>query len=167
MTQAHDPSDILIDTASQVHRSSLRLVRLLRDARSGQSLGTAKLGVLGRLHRHGGATATALAAYLRVQPQSLTRLLADLEQSGLITRRTNAADRRQSLLEITETGTQLLVEEVGGQRLQLAQIIAQELTSTEQELLRLAAGLLDRLAAAAEAAPARPVRSGNQEEDLS
>jgi DNA-binding MarR family transcriptional regulator len=94
----------------------------VRDTRSGKGLSMAKLGVLGRLYRNGTTTPTALAAYLRIQPQSLTRLLADLQRRKLITRRPDEADRRQSLLE---------------------------LTPAEQELLRIAAGLMDRLAAAA------------------
>jgi DNA-binding MarR family transcriptional regulator len=87
-----------------------------------------------------------LAAYLRVKPQSLTRLLADLEKGKLISRRPDPGDLRQSLLEISESGRQLLSQEIREQRLTLAKVIGQELTPVEQDLLGLAAGLLDRLA---------------------
>jgi DNA-binding MarR family transcriptional regulator len=150
-----------MDTANQVHRSALRLVRLLRDTQPGKGLGSAKLSVLGRLFRNGSTTATSLSAYLRIQPQSLTRLIADLERGGLIVRRKNDTDRRQSLLEITETGSRLLIEEIRDQRLALARTIATKLTPTEQELLRLAATLLDRLVETADApavAPGKPER---------
>ena len=102
--------------------------------------------MLGRLYREGMTTATALAAYLRIQPQSLTRLVADLERRKLITRRPNGADRRQSLLAITDAGGQLLIETVHDQQVKLAHTIAKELTPAEQELLRIAAGLMDHLA---------------------
>jgi DNA-binding MarR family transcriptional regulator len=157
-----DPSNTSIDTANQLHRSVLRLFRLLRDMLTTRKLSLSKVSVLGCLYREAMATATELAVYLRVKPQSLTRLLADLERSKLITRRPNEADRRQSLLEITDKGIQLLTEEVRDQRLTLAKIIARELTPAEQELLRLAAGLMDHVASACEAQAAPPSSSRSE-----
>ncbi len=142
--------DIAFDTANKLHRSALHLVRLLRSALPERGLSSARLGVLGRLYREGTAIATDLAAYLHIQPQSLTRVLTELEQRGLITRRPDEVDRRRSLLEITEEGRRLLVEEIREQRVMLARIIAKEFTSAERDMLRIAAGLMDRLAEAAE-----------------
>ena len=130
---------------------------LLHATRPAKGLSLSKLSVLGRLYRDGVTTATELAAYLRIQPQSLTRLIADLERRKLITRRANAADRRQSLLKITDAGVQLLVEDIRKQRAKLAQTIAEALTPAEQGVLRLAAGLMDHLA---EVIEPRPVALG-------
>jgi DNA-binding MarR family transcriptional regulator len=143
----------LLDAATVLHRSAARLARRVRAGGSGARLSLARLGVLGQLHREGDATATALAAALGVQPQSLTRLLAELERQGLITRRPDASDRRQSLVAVTAEGSRLLLEEVGAQRARLASAMAAVLSPAEQEMLRLAAGLMDRLAAALEDAP--------------
>jgi DNA-binding MarR family transcriptional regulator len=151
MTTSNDPSGATVDTANQLHRSALRLLRVLRATRPARGLSSSKLAVLGRLYQDGMATATALAAYLRIQPQSLTRLIADMERRNMITRRQDDADRRQSLLEITDTGRQLLMQEIGAQRVRLAETMAKELTVTEQELLRLAAGLMDHLSSVTEA----------------
>jgi len=148
MKAPEETFNVALDIANQLHRSALRLLRVLRTVRSVDGLGMSKLGVLGRLYRDGTATATELADYLRVQPQSLTRLVDDLEKRSLITRRSNIEDRRQSLLEITETGAQALTETVRDRRESLAQIIIDVLTPAEQELLRLSAGLIDKLAAA-------------------
>jgi DNA-binding MarR family transcriptional regulator len=156
MKTSEDASEAVIDTANQLHRSALRLLRLMQAACSTEGLSALKLSVLGRLYRQGTATPTALAAYLRIQPQSLTRLLADLQRRKLITRRPVETDRRQSLLEITAAGSELLIAEVRGQRTLLARTIARELTPTEQELLRIAAILMDRLAAVTEARAAAP-----------
>jgi DNA-binding MarR family transcriptional regulator len=143
------PPPPLPDTATLLHRSAARLVRRMRAGGTmGARLSLARLGVLGRLHREGEATATALAAALGVQPQSLTRLLAELERQGLIARRPDASDRRQSLIAITGEGSRLLLDDVGAQRALLASAMAETLSPTEQEMLRLAAGLMDRLAAA-------------------
>ena len=151
-TNTSDPApNTSMDTANQLHRSTLRLLRLLNTTRPSRKLSSSKLSVLGRLYRDGRATATELASYLRIKPQSLTRLIADLERGNLITRQPNDADRRQSLLKITDQGTKLLIEEIHEQRSGLAQIIARELTPVEQQLLRLAADLMDHLATVTEA----------------
>jgi DNA-binding MarR family transcriptional regulator len=78
-------------------------------------------------------------------------MIDDLERRCLITRRTNTEDRRQSLLEITDEGTQMLSETVCEQREFLAQAIMNVLTHAEQELIRLSAELMDKLATATEA----------------
>ena len=72
-----------LETARVLHRSAVRLSRRLMAARGPEGISVSKLMVLGRLHRLGPATATELAAFLRIQPQSLTRLLAALEQRGI------------------------------------------------------------------------------------
>ena len=123
MKAPEETFNVALDIANQLHRSALRLLRVLRTTRSVNGLGMSKLGVLGRLYRDGTATATELADYLRVQPQSLTRLVDDLEKRSLITRRSDIKDRRQSLLEITKTGEQVLTETVRDQRESLAQTI--------------------------------------------
>lgn len=156
-------SKVALDAASQLHRSTMRLVRLLVNAKGVKGMTLSKLGVLGRLYRDGAATATELAAYMRIQPQSLTRLISDLERRKLISRRQNDADRRQSLLEITELGSQLLIKDVTAQRLALAQNILKILTPAEQEMLRISAGLIDRLADAAQVLTSEPQRQQKKE----
>jgi DNA-binding MarR family transcriptional regulator len=146
MKKPEEPSASAIDAANQLHGSALRLFRALRAARQGEGLTLSKAGVLGYLYRGGVATSTELAAYLRVKPQSLTRMLADLEKGKLIARRLNGEDRRENLLEITEAGAKLLIEDIRGQRARLAHAIERELTGAEKELLRIAAGLMDRIA---------------------
>jgi DNA-binding MarR family transcriptional regulator len=91
-----------------------------------------------------------LAGYLRIQPQSLTRLLAYLERHKLILRRSDKTDRRRSQIRISDTGTRLLAADVKARRLHLAQAVAEALTPVEQELLRLAASLIERVADATE-----------------
>lgn len=151
MSSHDNPTDTTIDTANLLNRSILRLFRVLRAGQPAKGLTLSRLSVLGRLHRDGMTTTTSLAAYLRIQPQSLTRLIADLERRKLITRRPNSTDRRQSLLAITDAGIRLLVGTFHDQQVKLAHTIAKALTPVEQELLRIAVGLMDHLATATEA----------------
>ena len=129
-----------------MRRSVLSLARRLRLTRDSASLTALELSVLGQLHRRGSLTPGDLAAAERLQPQTLTRALAGLESAGLLSRRPDPGDGRRSLLAITDAGQAALRIEMRQRDDWLAAAMAAELTSTEIELLRLAGGLLERLA---------------------
>jgi DNA-binding MarR family transcriptional regulator len=136
-------SDIIpLETATLLRRSVTRLMRRMRQDRG---LAPGKLGVLSLLFRNGPMTPGALAQAEGVQPQSLTRLLADIEVEGLASRHRDARDGRQSLLELTEAGRTLLAADAAAKSAWLAEAMAARLSPIEQELLRLAAQLIDRL----------------------
>ncbi len=137
------PPPTTIDTANLLHHSIMNFFRVMRVSRSTTTLTLSKLGTLGYLYRNQKATATELAAYLRVKPQSLTRLIADLEHDMFIVRRQNNEDRRQNLLEITNDGIEVFRKDVREQREMLAHIMENELSRAEREVLRIAAGLMD------------------------
>jgi len=152
----HEP---VSETANRLHRSVARLFHRLRVTRVAGGLSMAKLGVLSLLRREGVATATAMADCLGVQPQSLTRLLADSEKEGIIKRQPDQVDRRRSLIEITPAGSRLLAEEARKREIRLAAAMIRVLTPTEQELIRLAVGLMDRLADAIQPDETSPTKT--------
>jgi DNA-binding MarR family transcriptional regulator len=132
--------------ATALRAGMARLNRRLRAERLGHGLSLNRLSLLGLLCRNGPMTATSLAAAERLQPQSLTRMLARLERDELIVRRPDDTDRRQVLIDVTEKGIGVLGEDTRRREAWLAGVMAERLTATERELLRLAAGLMDRLA---------------------
>jgi DNA-binding MarR family transcriptional regulator len=144
-----------LTAASLVRRGVTTLARRLRAERADHGVSASKLVVLGRLRRTGAMTAAKLAALERIQPQSLTRLITDLEARGLVRRRPDLEDRRQVLIEITAAGADLLHKDAWAQDVWLADAMARTLTTTERELLRMAAQLMDKLADEG-ADPARP-----------
>jgi DNA-binding MarR family transcriptional regulator len=89
----------------------------------------------------------------------MTRLLWAMEYSGLIIRQVNKKDRRQIRIQITDVGRRLLRDEIGKHQERLAYTMISVLTPVETELLRIAIGLLDRVAAAIE----RPTESFDSE----
>jgi DNA-binding MarR family transcriptional regulator len=101
--------------------------------------------VLGQLHRRGRLGASEIAAAERVQPQSLTRVLASLEEQGLITRQQDAGDRRRNTIDLTDAGRRLLKEHMKSSDDWLAEAIEERLNPTERAVLGLAAGILDQL----------------------
>ncbi|WP_165549685.1 MarR family winged helix-turn-helix transcriptional regulator [Kribbella speibonae] len=101
--------------------------------------------VLGQLQRRGALTASEIAAAERVQPQSLTRVLASLEEQQLISRQQDPNDRRRHTIELTDRGRRLLQEHMQSSDDWLAEAIDQRLNPTERAVLQLAAGILDQL----------------------
>ena len=133
------------NVATMVRRSVTRLARRLRVERMDHGVPLSGLSVLAHLLRSGTLTATALAALEHVQPQSITRILNDLETAGLIVREPDSSDRRQLRLDITSKGRALLMEDARRQDARLAAVLMAELTAAEQAVLRIAAQLLDRI----------------------
>jgi DNA-binding MarR family transcriptional regulator len=104
------------------------------------------LAVLSRLYRAGTHTPKALSEAERTQPQSLTRVLATMEERGWISRVPDPADGRQSLVSISAAGLAKLREYSIQREKWLAAAMTEKLSDTERELLRLAAELMIRLA---------------------
>jgi len=135
-----------LELSATVRRAVASLGRRLRGERPEHGVSLARLSVLGRLYRLGPTSAATLAAQERIKPQSLTRLLANLEQRGFIKRRPDENDGRRALIEITPPGKEILMRDVRQRDAWLALAMSSELSATEQELLRIAAPLLERLA---------------------
>jgi DNA-binding MarR family transcriptional regulator len=134
------------EAASVVRRAVGALGRRLRAQRPPNSLSATKLVLLGQLYRRGSATQADLAARERIQPQSLTRVLAELVGEGLISRRPDPQDGRKQLLDITPRGRAELTGDVQTRDAWLAKAMEAELSEPEREILRAAAKLMERLA---------------------
>lgn len=132
--------------ARRLRASFARLQRRLRAERGEIGLSASRYGALACLFRKGPMSASALAAEERLQPQSLTRVLAALEEQHLITRQIDAADRRRSRIEITPLGVDRLRTAVARQETWLADALRDQLSPVERDMLLLAVRLLDRLA---------------------
>jgi len=152
-----DATDVLT-AATAVRRGVIHLGRRLRLERPAHDLTLLQLAVLAELNDTGPMTPGQLAAAQRVQPQSLTRVLATLTGRGLVGRQAHPGDGRRALLAITADGHQALRRDVDARDRWLAQVMAGRLTPTERELLRLAGELMDRLAGADPAQEPEPGR---------
>jgi DNA-binding MarR family transcriptional regulator len=94
--------------AGVLRPSLLRLTRIVRNQRVDQSITLTQLSAMGTLAQHGPMSAGELAACERVQPPSMTKVLANLEERGLVRREQHPRDRRQAILAITDAGKTLL-----------------------------------------------------------
>src|SRR3984957_10436719 len=127
-------TDETLRMAQTIRRSVHQIARRLRVERSTHDLSMSKRSVLGRLFKAGSLTATDLAAQERIQPQSLTRLVADLEKRRLIVRGAGESDRRQLQIEIPPEGRDLLIRDARQQDKWLAAAMTSSMTSIEREL---------------------------------
>jgi DNA-binding MarR family transcriptional regulator len=141
-----EPGDELLRIAMGLRRGTMRLARRLRMERPEAGPPLQELSVLGHLNRRGPMTPGEIAAAERVQPQTLTRTLAALEDKGEIRRQADTADRRRSVLSITDAGLRALLGDLRQRDSWLCLAMAEELTPAERGLLHLAGELMERLA---------------------
>jgi DNA-binding MarR family transcriptional regulator len=132
------------ELASSLRVSVMRLARRLRAERSDFSLSLTQIATLATLERHGPLTPRELADHEKVQPPSMTRVLAGLEERGLIDRTPHASDGRQHLVSLTQPARELLKEDRRRRDAWLAKRLA-ELTQDERDVLRAAAPIIERL----------------------
>jgi DNA-binding MarR family transcriptional regulator len=132
------------ELASELRVAVMRLARRLRTERPDTGLSLTQIATLGTIDRHGSLTPREIAEHERVQPPSMTRVLAGLEQLGLIVRTPHSRDGRQHLVSLTKAAQDLLREDKRRREAWLAQRLA-ELTVTERELLAAAAPIIDRI----------------------
>ncbi len=121
------------------------MARRLRAEKSDAELSDGQFSVLAVLDRGGPLTARALAEHERVQPPSMTRTLAGLEERGLIRRTGDPADRRQSIVQLTEPGTLAVKETRRRREAWLARQLA-DLQPNERAVLAEASEILRRIA---------------------
>jgi DNA-binding MarR family transcriptional regulator len=86
-----------------------RTARRLRQE-AGADLGPTLTAALGTVERHGPLTPSELAAHERIRRPTATRLIAKLEERGLVARAAVPGDARSCLLTITPHGAAGLAE---------------------------------------------------------
>lgn len=93
--------------AARLRLAVTRTARVLRQEAT-MGLSPSQTAALATIDRHGPVTPSELADLERVQRPTVARLLARLEDAGLVVRAPDPADRRSSLITITDEGRELL-----------------------------------------------------------
>lgn len=118
-----------------IFRGVMALGRRLRAERPQGAPSLPAISILGTLRRLGPMPARRLATEERLQPQSLTRLIGDLESKGWIVRTRSEVDRREISIELTALGKAVFAEDMRARRIWLEHAIATTLTDAEQAAL--------------------------------
>src|SRR3954453_23140287 len=119
-----------------------RTARRLRQE-AGTDLSPSQTSTLAAIERHGPLTPSELAACERIQRPTATRVLARLEEAGLVVRAADPTDRRSSLVSITSEGRALLEHLRTRKDAFLAQRLA-GLSDEELAVLERAADILEK-----------------------
>ena len=119
------------------------MARRLRQE-AGAGLSPSQTAALSTIERHGPLTPSELATRERVQRPTVTRVLARLEEDGLVDRAADPDDRRCSLVSISAAGRELLDEARTRKDAYLAMRL-ESLDTADREALDRAAAILERM----------------------
>ncbi|MDG4803351.1 MarR family transcriptional regulator [Micromonospora sp. WMMD980] len=133
--------------APQLRDAITRLNRRVRQARPVGDLTVTQLSALTSLNLAGALTPRELADVERVQPPTMTKIVAKLEERGLVQRTPHPTDGRQVILAATEGGRAVLEQFERARNEWLASRLA-ALTESERDTLRRAADILQGIARA-------------------
>jgi DNA-binding MarR family transcriptional regulator len=118
---------------------------MIRNQRVDMSVTLTQLSAMATLWKKGPMSAGELASQERVQPPSMTKVLANLEERGLVRRDAHPNDRRQAIIAITPAGEELLESERRSRDAWLSQRLG-TLTAEERALVLKVVPILDKLA---------------------
>ena len=107
-------------------------------------LSLGQLAALRSLERHGPMSPGELAEHEKVQPPSMTKILAKLEEAGYATRAPHPEDRRQVVVTASPSGLALLADDRRRRDAWLAQQM-RDLTSEEMASLHAALPVIEKL----------------------
>lgn len=131
------------DLASELRLAVTRLARRLRQE-GAEGITPSQLSALASIEHHGPITLGDLAAHERVQPPTMTRIVAALADQGLVAREVDPDDRRVARVRVTSAGRRLLARSRRRKAAYLASRL-RRLDDDERLLLARAVPILERL----------------------
>lgn len=131
--------------ATELRDSVMRFNRRLRQARPVGELTQSQLSVLTSLDLAGALTPRELAESERVQPPTTTKIVARLEEIGMVQRTPHPTDGRQVILSATQRGREALAVNRRARDAWLTKRLA-ALSDAERDTLRSAVEIITRIA---------------------
>lgn len=140
---APSPTETDAELATRLRLSVMRVARLLRRS-AGDDVTASQLAALATLERRGATTLGELSAIEQVKPPTMTRVVASLEELGLVVRTADPHDRRVARVAVTDAGRALLARNRTRKDAYLASRL-RGLDADDREALARAADALERL----------------------
>jgi DNA-binding MarR family transcriptional regulator len=133
--------------AADLHSAALHLLRRLRATDASLGISPTRLSALSVIVFGGPLSLRDLAAAEQVRPPSMSRVVAALEEAGLVSRQPDPSDGRAILLEATPEGVRVMHL---GRALRVQSLAEQlrTLSKEERATLRRASAILQRLESA-------------------
>lgn len=121
----------VLTVANRLHSAAIHLLRRVRKQDIATGEGPARLSALSVLVFGGPKTLKELAAAEQVKPPTMSRIVAGLERSRLITITADREDARRMRITATPKGTRLLQK---GREMRIAYLASQLVRLTPDEL---------------------------------
>ena len=131
------------DLAVRLRLVIARTARRLRQE-AGEELSPSRAAALATIDRHGPLTPSEVATRERIQRPTATRVIARLEDAGLVDRTGDPDDRRSCLVGLTPEGRQLLARVRTRKDVYLSRRL-RNLDADERATLDRAAAILERV----------------------
>lgn len=129
--------------AAELRLAVMRLARRLRQ-QAPADVTPSMLSALTVVERLGPITLGDLAGFERVRPPTMTRIVARLEEDGLVTKEPDGSDRRVTRLSLTDAGRKLITKNRTRKDAYLADRLRQ-LSSRERSQLQTGIEVIQRL----------------------
>ncbi|WP_216912100.1 MarR family transcriptional regulator [Nocardia sp. NBC_01377] len=137
------PSDVRA-LAGELSLAVVRLTRHLRGRRADAQISLTQLSALATLNRDGAMTPGALAAKERVQPPSMTRVIASLTDLDLVVRKPHPTDGRQIIVSLSPAGRALIADEASAREAWMTEQLS-TLTDDQLVVLTQAVGIMKQI----------------------
>ena len=134
----------LLETADAVHSAAIHMLRRVRAEDRWTGLSGPRLSALSVIVFAGPVTVTGLAAAEQVRTPTISRLIADLEQEGLVKRVVGSEDKRVRVVTATEKGQRVL-RQGRDRRVQKLAADLEALSNSDRKILARAAAILKNL----------------------
>jgi DNA-binding MarR family transcriptional regulator len=132
--------------AAQLRTTVGSLKRKLRQQGGQHDLTSSQIAVVLRLEQTGPATVSSLARAEGMRPQSMSALIAALEEMGFVAGAADPGDGRKTLLSLTKACRKSIQDGRSARQDWLAQAIQRKLSPPEQKRVSSVLHLLARLA---------------------
>ena len=140
------PPDDIHATARRLHAAAIRLLRVLRRQDTASAIGPARLSALSVLVFRGPSTLGELAQAEQVRPPTMSRVVAGLEEAGLVRRQPDPEDARSAHIHPTAAGRRLM-EKARDRRVDELAVWLAALPAAERADLDRALDILERVLA--------------------
>ena len=132
--------------AAQLRTTVGSLKRKLRQQGGRHDLTSSQIAVVLRLEKDGPATVSSLARAEGMRPQSMSAVIAALEEMGFVAGAADPNDGRKTLMSLTKACRKSIEDGRAARQDWLAQVIQRKLSPQEQKKVSAVLPLLARLA---------------------
>jgi DNA-binding MarR family transcriptional regulator len=143
--KSSNQSELTRTLAIEIRAVYRKLKLRVREHGGGNELTPSQASVILRLEMDGSATVSSLARAEGMRPQSMSAIVAPLQEFGLVSGTPDPSDGRQTLMSLTPKCLTWLQEGRAARQDWLTATISQKLSVHEQQQLQAALELLTRL----------------------